>query len=196
MVVTHTVAASRVLGVCIDRELSVGLEAVERVSARIEIFYPFSVIILTHRLSYTSIYIMEPAVTHVGFYLKVHDRLLLTVINAGYTCQVTLSLICLDTADYVYRQVLCGHLLVIAKVLLSVHKDTGYPASVNGNAAVLIDLNTRKTLYKLLQDRALRNTECAHIIHQGIVNHLCGWQGILNHCLGQHDTLLIHLKHT
>ena len=67
---------------------------------------------------------MEPAVTHVGFYLKVHDSLLLTVINTCNTGQVTLTLVCLYSADNVYGKVLGGHLLVIAKILLTVHKDT------------------------------------------------------------------------
>ena len=123
MVVAHTVTSTRVLGVGIDRELRVGLETVKRVSARIEILDPLSVIVVTHGLSYTTVYVMKPAVTHIGFYLQVHDRLLLTVINSGNTGQVTLTLVSLDSAYYVYRKVLGGHLLVIAKILLSVNQN-------------------------------------------------------------------------
>ena len=66
---------------------------------------------------------MQPAVAHVGFYLKVHHRLVLAVIDTGYTGQVTLALIGLDSADDVHGEVLGGHLLVIAEILLSVHQD-------------------------------------------------------------------------
>ena len=67
---------------------------------------------------------MQPAVAHIRLDLQVHHRLLLAVIYTGNTGQVTLTLICLDSVNNIYRQVLGCHLLVIAEILLTIHQDT------------------------------------------------------------------------
>ena len=124
--------------------------------------------------SYSAVHIVQPAIAHVGFYLQVHDRLLLTVIDSGNACQVALALVCLDPVDDIHRKVLGGHLAVIAEILLSVNENPGYCLSVHRYPSVLIHLHTGKTLDKLLKHRTFGNTERTHIEHEGIIHHLCG----------------------
>ena len=137
---------------------------------------------------------MEPSVTHVGFYLQVHDRLLLSVIYSGDTGQVTFTLIRLDTVYDIDREILGGHGAVIAEILLSVHKYPGDGTSVDRYSSVLIHLNTRKPLDELLQHRSLGNTERTYVEHQGIINHLGRRKRIFNYSLGKKDTALVHLE--
>ena len=138
---------------------------------------------------------MQPSVTHIGFYLQIHDRLLLTVIYSGDACQVTLSLIGLDTVYDVNRKILGSHGTVISKILLTVNQYPGHGTAVYGYASVLIHLYAGQSLDKFLQDRTFRHTESTHVEHQGIINHLSRRKRILNNRLGKKDTAFIHLEY-
>ena len=98
----------------------------------------------------SSFHCTEPTLVHAFFYRKIDDSLVLAIIHAGQARHVTLAVHHLELINHIDRQILRGHLRVIAEKLLSVNKNLGHLPAIGGNFTITVNLYTGETLQKVL----------------------------------------------
>ena len=133
---------------------------------------------------------------HILLYAQIKHSLFFTIFHTGNSGKIALSSISLNPVNNINRNILHSHILVISKIFLTIYKNSCYRLTINRYCAILVYLHTRQTLYKIFKYRTIRYFKSIHIVHKGIVNHLCRWQCILNNSFAQHNGIVLHFNHT
>ena len=132
------------------------------------------------------------AFVHTTLDAEVEHRLLLTIIDATYTRQVTLLVVGLHPLNDRGRQILHSRLGVTRHELLTIDHDFLYLLTIDSNLTIVIDLSTRQTLHQLFDHRTLGGAVCRGVIYEGVglqryLGSLSGHGGTL-----QHDGIGLH----
>ena len=154
-----TVAAGIVLGaehVALHRVI----EAVEHESARIEFLCTVS-----------CIEVSEPSLLEALLDGQVEHSLFLTVINTCDTAKVRLLVVGLHLVHNFCRQVLHGHVLVIAEELFTAHEDSPHRLAVHLDGTIL-DGHTWQFLDEVFEHTSFRHFERVGIEDEGVILHL------------------------
>ena len=114
-------------------------------------------------------HISEPAVHHALVDRKVDDGLLITVVNAGKSCLLGLSLHNLHLLDDLRRKVLCRELRVIKEEGLAVDRDLVDCLTVRCDGTVRVHLHTRKLLQEVLEHIVVGRLERRSIIFDSVL---------------------------
>ena len=92
---------------------------------------------------------------HAFLHRQVEHGLLLTVVNAGDTGQVTLLVVGLQLIHHIHGEVLQAGLHVAAEELLAIHHQLLHLLTIDLHVTIFIHLGTGEFLDQLLQHSAL-----------------------------------------
>ena len=142
--------------------------------------------------TYGEVDVGEDTLVHTFLEAEIKHRILLTVVDTGNACQVTLLLVGFHLFHDRRGEILHGYLGVAGHKLLAVHQNLLHLLAVVGNLAVLVDGHAGQALDQFLDGRALGCAERRAIVYKGVFlyRHL---HGLSHHlCLFQHDGIGLH----
>ena len=123
---------------------------------------------------------------HARLGTEVEHRLLITVVDTGDACQVTLLVVGLHLVDDARRDILHGRFGISGHKLLAVEHDLFHLFAVDGDLAVVAHLSAGQSLDEFLDGGALGSAVGSTVIYKGVLfeRHL---QGLRCHlCLFEH----------
>ena len=128
----------------------------------------------------------KPAILHPFLHRKVDDGLIFTIVNAGHSCQVALSLYYLQLVNHVHRQIFRRHLRVVGEKFLPIHQYLGHLFAIGRYLAVGVNLHTRQSLQQILHHGiGLRLIRIGIKLHR-VLHHLDGGLDCRHCSLGKH----------
>ena len=136
--------------------------------------------------THTEIDVGHGSLAHASLGTEVEHRLLVTVVDAGDTCQVALLIVGFHLVDDACRDILHGRLGVTGHKLFTVEHDLFHLLAVDGDLTVVAHLSAGQSLDEFLDGGAFGGTVSSAVIYKGVLLE-CHLQCLSRHlCLFEH----------
>ena len=135
----------------------------------------------------SAIQVTHPSLVHTLLHGEVEHGFFFTVVNAGNTGIVRLSVVSIDFVHHVHRQVLETGLHVATEEFLAVHQQLLHFLTVDFHITFIVHFGTRQFLHQFFQSGSFRRTVSRGIVSQGIARHGYLRSFRCNYRLLQHD---------